>query len=81
MNQHRTHVCAELEAYLSEYIDGEAKESICRTIEEHLASCDNCRIVIDTIRKTIALYHSAPSEPVPNSVHDRLITVLNLSDF
>ncbi len=81
MSHPRTQVCAELEAHLPDYIDGQAKESICRAIEEHLASCDNCRIVIDTIKKTISLYHDAPPEMVPDQVHQRLIKVLHLPDL
>ncbi len=81
MSHPRTQVCAELQAYLPEYLDEQAKESICRAIEEHLAACDHCRIVIDTIKKTIALYRDAPPETVPDQVHQRLIKVLNLPDL
>jgi len=78
MNHPRTELCAQIEAQLPDYLDGEAKEEICRVIEKHLESCDNCRIVIDTLKKTISLYHNSPREDVPNEVHRRLVKVLKL---
>lgn len=71
-------LCAELSSQLPDYLDGEAKETICREIEAHLAECSDCRIVIDTMKKTIALYRAAPREEVPGNVHQRLVKLLNL---
>lgn len=71
-------LCAELSSQLPDYLDGEAKEAICREIEAHLAECSDCRIVIDTMKKTIALYRAAPREAVPGNVHQRLVKLLNL---
>ena len=74
-------LCLELSAHLPDYLDGEAKEAVCRSIEEHLASCEDCRIVIDTLKKTITLYRAAPVENVPTDVHNRLVRVLNLDEI
>lgn len=71
-------LCAELSSQLPDYLDGEAKEAICREIEEHLAGCDDCRVVIDTLKKTISLYRAAPREEVPGEVHNRLVKMLKL---
>jgi predicted anti-sigma-YlaC factor YlaD len=73
--------CRELAAHLPDFLDGEARESICRSIEEHLQSCDDCRIVVDTLKKTITLYRNSPLEKVPSGVHERLVKVLNLGDL
>lgn len=81
INHRRTERCAQLESQLPDYLDGEAKEAICRAIEEHLESCDNCRIVIDTLKKTISLYCRAPREDVPMAVHDRLVRTLSLEEL
>jgi anti-sigma factor RsiW len=74
-------LCAQLQAQLPDYLDGEARAEICRAIEAHLADCDDCRIVVDTLKKTITLYRAAPRDAVPREVHARLVRVLNLDEF
>jgi predicted anti-sigma-YlaC factor YlaD len=81
MKHNKGQVCAELQAQLPDYLDGEAKEAICRAIEEHLASCEDCRVVVDTMKKTIALYRAAPRAQVPTEIHHRLVRVLHLDDL
>ncbi|NMC13595.1 MAG: zf-HC2 domain-containing protein [Chloroflexi bacterium] len=74
--------CRYLLGSLSEYIDGTLEESLCHAIEQHLAGCDNCRVVIDTLRKTVSLYHDeAQRETASEEVHQRLLKRLNLDDF
>ncbi len=70
--------CRDLKAQLSSFIDGELDDAICAEIERHLADCDNCRIMVDTLKKTVVLYRDAPEESVPPDVHDRLVKVLDL---
>jgi len=81
MNHEHTDLCGELSSQLPDYLDGEAREAICRAIEEHLAECEDCRVVVDTIKKTVTLYRQAPMEQVPSNVHRRLVRVLNLDDL
>lgn len=81
MTHDHTH-CRELLASLSEYVDGTLDESICDVIEQHMGECERCEIVIDTLRKTVELYHAiAPAPPVPDDVRSRLFLRLELSDF
>jgi len=48
--------CRALLAQLGDYIDGELKQTLCAEIEQHLAHCDDCRVLVDTTRKTVLLY-------------------------
>ncbi len=48
--------CRALIAQLSGFLDGELDAARCEKIERHLATCHSCRVVADTLRKTIALY-------------------------
>jgi anti-sigma factor RsiW len=74
--------CHELLRTLSEYVDGTLDESFCQEIERHMADCERCQVVIDTLRKTVELYHQLPpAPPVPDSVRRRLFVRLNLDDF
>jgi len=81
LDEHAT--CKSLLGFLSEYVDGNLSEELCREIENHAAGCQNCRIVVDTLRKTISLYHGLASEnsEVPAATRERLFKTLNLEDF
>ncbi len=74
--------CQELLQGLSAYIDDEASETICREIEQHLEECDNCRIMLDTMRKTISLYQFADSaDHLPSEIEARLLETLHIEDM
>jgi anti-sigma factor (TIGR02949 family) len=67
---------------LSEYVDGDLGPQLCEEIERHMADCENCRIVIDSLRKTISLYHAtAPKPEAPADVRERLFRRLNIEDI
>lgn len=57
--------CGEVREKLSDYIDQETLDEICREIEAHLAHCDGCRVEVDTVKKTIMLYQNGTSVEVP----------------
>ncbi len=73
-----TSTCAELKAQLSDYIDGDLDARVCAELERHLADCDDCRIVIDTLRKTVLLYCNYSTPAMPAAAHERLMHVLKL---
>jgi anti-sigma factor RsiW len=74
--------CHDLLSSLSEYVDGSLDDSLCAEIEKHMAGCENCRIVIDTLRKTIELYQVTAIQPnVPQEVQTRLFHRLELDEF
>jgi predicted anti-sigma-YlaC factor YlaD len=52
--------CQELLEQLGDYLDEEARQELCREIEEHLERCHDCRLVVDQTRKTIVLYQAEP---------------------
>jgi anti-sigma factor (TIGR02949 family) len=71
--------CKQLLGSLSDYIDGELQAELCAELEQHMNGCDDCRIVVNTLRKTIELYRET-NEPValPEEVRSRLFEKLNL---
>ena len=73
--------CESLLGSLSDYVDGTAQDEICRELERHLSGCENCRIVVDTLKKTVYLYQSNPDKDLPIDVRERLFKRLNLDDF
>ena len=44
-------------------------------------ACDNCRVVVDTLRKMVLLYHDLPVEPMPPEAEARLFRCLELDAF
>lgn len=74
--------CQHLLHSLSDYLDQTLGEELCMELERHMLDCENCRIVVDTLRKTIYLYRTtaAPSA-VPLDVRERLFHRLELDDF
>lgn len=75
--------CGSLLGSLSDYVDGELGAELCRQIEKHIAECEDCRIVVDTTRKTIDLVHASnhPQPDLPDEVRNRLFKRLNLADY
>ncbi len=57
--------CRSLLDGLSLYVEGEAPPELCSEIERHLAGCSDCRVVVDTLRRTIDLYHRLPRPDLP----------------
>ena len=55
--------CNELVQYLSDYIDQNLEEDLVEAAQEHLATCENCRVVLDTTQKTIFLKRQTNCPP------------------
>lgn len=82
MTGHKHTQCKHLLGSLSDYIDGELEEQVCQEIERHLLECNNCRVVIDTLRKTIEVYHQeSQSSTIPPGVKERLFFKLDLHEY
>ena len=82
MNEHVHKNCEELLGSLSAYIDGDLPPELCQELEKHLAGCDDCRVVLNTTKRTIDLVHSPLEKPdLPDDVRERLFKRLNLDDY
>jgi predicted anti-sigma-YlaC factor YlaD len=68
--------CKEVLERLSDYVDADERAELCRMIEEHLAVCRGCKIEVDTIKKTILLYHSNGTAEMPVRVSAALQSAL-----
>ena len=82
MTEHVHKNCQELLGSLSLYIDGELPSELCRELEQHLAECDNCRVVLNTTKRTIDLVHAPLEKPdLLDDVRERLFKRLNLDNY
>jgi predicted anti-sigma-YlaC factor YlaD len=57
--------CEELVAYLSDYIDGDLTQELRADAQEHLATCQNCRVVLDTTQQMIVLLRRSGPRTIP----------------
>ena len=64
--------CKETIRRLSDLLDGELDPALVADLNRHLEECDDCRLVVDTTRKTIRIYCHAEPLPLPVEVQKRL---------
>lgn len=57
--------CEEMIKYLSDYIDRDLDEQLRMEAQEHLATCNNCQIILNTTEKTIFLCRQAACIEIP----------------
>lgn len=71
-------LCKEMLGSLSDYVDGELDPELCAEITRHMSGCGDCRVMVDTFRKTVVLYRSYGHEELPDDAKARLFAVLRL---
>ena len=82
-HDHSEQDCHQVLTQLNDYADGELSPELCVELEAHLAQCDNCRVVLDTLHKTIYLVRHIDDQPeaLPVDVEGRLFAALDLEEF
>ena len=69
--------CRDVLEQISDYLDPESERELVERLGVHLADCTNCRVYVDTVRKTISLYKSETPPDCPEQVRMRLHAVLS----
>jgi predicted anti-sigma-YlaC factor YlaD len=64
--------CKTFISELADYFDEDLDPLLRAEVEAHLAKCKNCRIVVDTCKKTIQIYCNSEPAPIPADVSSRL---------
>lgn len=64
--------CKEVLANLSSYVDGEVSVELRIALEEHIAKCRRCRVVVDTTGKALKIVLDVEPFEVPLAVSARL---------
>jgi predicted anti-sigma-YlaC factor YlaD len=64
--------CEDLLQYLSDYIDNDLNEELTAVAQHHLASCHNCRVVLDSTQQTIFLFREQGKRTIPAERRERL---------
>jgi anti-sigma factor RsiW len=71
--------CAELIHYLSDYIDRNLDEALTAEAQEHLATCRNCHVVLNTTQRTISLFKETGRQTIPAARRAALFERLQMS--
>ena len=64
--------CEDLLQYLSDYIDNDLDDELTAVAQHHLASCHNCRVVLDSTQQTIFLFREQGKRTIPAERRQRL---------
>lgn len=57
---------------IADYIDGELDSSLCEELEAHLKDCQNCRLMVDSLKQTVILCRDGVREELPESISSKL---------
>lgn len=57
---------------LNDYLDGGVTPELCAEIESHIGQCQNCRIMVDTLRQTVKLCREGQEEQLPPALESKL---------
>ena len=64
--------CDTFISYLSDYIDNDLDDDLSAEAQEHLATCNNCSVVLDSTQKMILLYRDRGKQVIPASRRQKL---------
>ena len=70
--------CDDVFAQISDFIDADMRDELCREIKAHLKHCRGCEVRVDEVRKTILLFRegSPASREIPIHALDGLQQML-----
>ncbi|MFH1687542.1 MAG: zf-HC2 domain-containing protein [bacterium] len=68
--------CPDYVSDLNDYLDGAIDPKLCAEIEAHVGRCENCRIMVDTMRQTVKLCREGVAESLPPALESKLNDML-----
>ena len=82
-HHHQEDDCSRVLMHLNDYIDHQLAPELCAELEAHLSRCENCRVVFDTLNKTLYLVNQLREAPadLPEDVEYRLFAIMKLEQF
>jgi anti-sigma factor RsiW len=81
MTDHDLRECRSLFEQLSEYMDGELRESACSRFDEHFKDCPRCVEFVEQMRRAVRLVEEMPCPKLPDDVRRSLLAAAeSLSD-
>ena len=64
--------CKTIIIELTNYLDEELDPALREEIEKHLEKCKDCRVIVNTTKKTIEIFCNSEPAPLPADTRHRL---------
>jgi len=71
--------CSDVYRHICDNLDQRLGTRRCMEIKRHLGACPDCRAYLESLKKTVSIYRTLPSPPLPKGAHERLIRALRES--
>ncbi len=68
--------CKTVLTELCDFLDGQLDGETVEHMKAHLDRCHDCRLLVDTTRKTIEIFCNSDPVPLPQDLRDRLHAAL-----
>ncbi len=68
--------CHEMISNLGDFVDGDADPELCEEIRKHVGQCENCRLMVDTLKQTVTLCCDGKEQTLPAELEARLNSLL-----
>lgn len=69
--------CKEFLQELNEFLDESVDAATKKHWQDHINECPNCYVIVDTTRRTLAVYKGCSEQAVPDDVRKKLWTALD----
>jgi len=77
-SSHHREIYKQICDFMGEDLDAPA----CKEVADHLENCPNCKVYLDTVKKTVTICREIEKEEtMPEDVKNRLYKVLNLNSL
>ena len=61
---------------MSEFLDENVHGGLRQELEDHVAQCPNCWVMLDTTKKTLKIYKGLELEPLSDALKSRLMAAV-----
>lgn len=68
--------CRSVIHQLNDHLDGVLDPALAAELKRHLEHCEDCRVIVDTTRKTIEILCGSEPADLPSGVRERLQAAL-----
>jgi hypothetical protein len=65
--------CDQFIAEFGDFLDGDVASDIRRQLEDHLAHCRTCWVMVDTTRKTLRIITDSSSFDLPEALSEPIV--------
>jgi hypothetical protein len=72
----------EIYKQICDFMGEDLDAPVCKEVAEHLEKCPNCKVYLDTVKKTVTICQGTEKkEEMPEDIKNRLFKVLNIANL